>query len=111
MIVGAPIAVAFMLIAWLLLTKVLYKPEITEIPGGAELIRSERRKLGPISSGEVRVLLIFLLAALSWVRSEEHTSELQSRGHLVCRLLLEKKKYPTRATHRRPPQMLANPMH
>src|SRR5439155_23702086 len=31
-------------------------------------------------------------------RSEEHTSELQSRGHLVCRLLLEKKK--TRAMSR-----------
>src|SRR5690625_7427336 len=31
-----------------------------------------------------------LLARLK--RSEEHTSELQSRGHLVCRLLLEKKK-------------------
>src|SRR5439155_25233556 len=28
----------------------------------------------------------------AWLRSEEHTSELQSRGHLVCRLLLEKKK-------------------
>src|SRR5439155_14234182 len=28
----------------------------------------------------------------TFVRSEEHTSELQSRGHLVCRLLLEKKK-------------------
>src|SRR5690625_6651020 len=28
-------------------------------------------------------------------RSEEHTSELQSRGHLVCRLLLEKKKKPS----------------
>src|SRR5437870_8328219 len=27
-----------------------------------------------------------------YTRSEEHTSELQSRGHLVCRLLLEKKK-------------------
>src|SRR3712207_8124161 len=27
-----------------------------------------------------------------WVRSEEHTSELQSRQYLVCRLLLEKKK-------------------
>src|SRR2546429_5358228 len=27
-------------------------------------------------------------------RSEEHTSELQSRLHLVCRLLLEKKKHP-----------------
>src|SRR5216684_7495930 len=31
-------------------------------------------------------------SALSAVRSEEHTSELQSRLHLVCRLLLEKKK-------------------
>src|SRR5690625_838576 len=29
---------------------------------------------------------------MSGLRSEEHTSELQSRGHLVCRLLLEKKK-------------------
>src|SRR5690625_6534624 len=29
-------------------------------------------------------------------RSEEHTSELQSRGHLVCRLLLEKKKKNSR---------------
>src|SRR5438874_6451435 len=32
------------------------------------------------------------------VRSEEHTSELQSRRDLVCRLLLEKKKGPGRAT-------------
>src|SRR5690625_6153346 len=30
---------------------------------------------------------------LNELRSEEHTSELQSRGHLVCRLLLEKKKH------------------
>src|SRR5690554_7334188 len=33
------------------------------------------------------------------LRSEEHTSELQSRPHLVCRLLLEKKK-KTQTTHR-----------
>src|SRR5690348_17376372 len=32
------------------------------------------------------------LAAATFVRSEEHTSELQSPVHLVCRLLLEKKK-------------------
>src|SRR5207253_9532540 len=32
------------------------------------------------------------LGRLTPERSEEHTSELQSRGHLVCRLLLEKKK-------------------
>src|SRR5437870_630924 len=36
-------------------------------------------------------------------RSEEHTSELQSRGHLVCRLLLEKKK-KTKETKTHQPQ-------
>src|SRR5690625_6199963 len=39
--------------------------------------------LAPIAAGT--------LAAARATRSEEHTSELQSRGHLVCRLLLEKK--------------------
>src|SRR5207253_5355410 len=34
-------------------------------------------------------------------RSEEHTSELQSRGHLVCRLLLEKKKKKKHTTNAR----------
>src|SRR5439155_16908760 len=33
-------------------------------------------------------------------RSEEHTSELQSRGHLVCRLLLEKKKKQKKLMHK-----------
>src|SRR5439155_11032316 len=38
----------------------------------------------------------FNLCPRCWPRSEEHTSELQSRGHLVCRLLLEKKKKNSR---------------
>src|SRR3712207_7274584 len=33
-------------------------------------------------------------------RSEEHTSELQSRQYLVCRLLLEKKKHQEKARHK-----------
>src|SRR3712207_6848024 len=41
-----------------------------------------------------------LTRRLDLKRSEEHTSELQSRQYLVCRLLLEKKKnYPTRHPH------------
>src|SRR2546429_1404312 len=38
-------------------------------------------------------------------RSEEHTSELQSRLHLVCRLLLEKKKHIGRTPRVRPPAL------
>src|SRR2546429_2417162 len=41
--------------------------------------------------------------SVSWLlRSEEHTSELQSRLHLVCRLLLEKKKHKTHQLVSRP---------
>src|SRR2546422_10191778 len=45
-------------------------------------LRIARRRHTPGEVGEV----------LPHLRSEEHTSELQSRLHLVCRLLLEKKK-------------------
>ena len=67
MVVGMPIAIVFMIICWWLLTKVLYKPEITEIPGGRDLMTQEIRKLGHMSQGEMRVLGMFLLAAVSWV--------------------------------------------
>src|SRR2546422_3702629 len=40
----------------------------------------------------------FPLAEPARLRSEEHTSELQSRLHLVCRLLLEKKKKKEKTT-------------
>src|SRR5207244_7962518 len=49
--------------------------------------------LGP-QALEMRALVDLALAPqqVSFLRSEEHTSELQSPDHLVCRLLLEKKK-------------------
>src|SRR3989442_9953189 len=40
----------------------------------------------------------FMIVLIIGLRSEEHTSELQSRPHLVCRLLLEKKKSNDNAT-------------
>src|SRR3712207_8489303 len=42
--------------------------------------------------GSLQPSLLLLSDSLSDFRSEEHTSELQSRQYLVCRLLLEKKK-------------------
>src|SRR2546422_6878392 len=50
-----------------------------------------------LSRGELRALQR-LVAVRERDRSEEHTSELQSRLHLVCRLLLEKKKKKTKRT-------------
>src|SRR5690625_6170482 len=50
------------------------------------------RKFAPV---RIMRLALPVSVATAVVRSEEHTSELQSRGHLVCRLLLEKKNKPT----------------
>src|SRR3989475_1661914 len=50
----------------------------------------------------IHTLTLFALSSANWkrpaaeVRSEEHTSELQSQSNLVCRLLLEKKKTKSR---------------
>src|SRR3989442_10701073 len=52
--------------------------------------RPSRRPSPP--AGSVRHLSGTGLSTPGSARSEEHTSELQSRPHLVCRLLLEKKK-------------------
>src|SRR5437870_9764204 len=46
----------------------------------------------PANTGSSESLPRGKIAVTPVRRSEEHTSELQSRGHLVCRLLLEKKK-------------------
>src|SRR2546429_2569749 len=61
------------------------------------LFRSPHGRAGAFGFQVRRFQLeIPLCRAVGVVRSEEHTSELQSRLHLVCRLLLEKKKIRTR---------------
>lgn len=67
MIAGVPLAVVLLFIAWFLLTHVLFKPEIDDIPGGKQLIKGELDALGKMSQGEIRVAIIFCLAAASWV--------------------------------------------
>src|SRR3712207_8810415 len=52
---------------------------------GAQLLELAEGRMGGLKAG-------LQLRELSGLRSEEHTSELQSRQYLVCRLLLEKKK-------------------
>src|SRR5947208_7976636 len=58
------------------------------------LFRSYCREFGPFDEGALPHWTI-----VRFLRSEEHTSELQSPDHLVCRLLLEKKKAHRSDTH------------
>ncbi|MFW0112058.1 SLC13 family permease [Rothia sp. CCM 9417] len=67
MLVGVPLSIVTLFCCWFLLTKVFFKPEISEIPGGKKLIAQEYAKLGPMGSGELRVLIIFIAAALAWI--------------------------------------------
>src|SRR5256885_3973287 len=62
----------------------------------SEVAGSETRRCAAVSRGVVRVPRAGERLKRSRVRSEEHTSELQSPCNLVCRLLLEKKKTQTR---------------
>src|SRR5436305_8365788 len=66
-------------------------PYTTLFRSGIPALVSDRGSLPQVVGGD-----------FSEGRSEEHTSELQSRPHLVCRLLLEKKKknHRTTAAHR-----------
>src|SRR2546426_8852691 len=59
-------------------------------PRAAQRFRKAREGIRALK--HVTEQVVFLGTAWKWVRSEEHTSELQPPCNLVCRLLLEKKK-------------------
>src|SRR5207253_6799541 len=61
-------------------------------PVNLEPLRDDTRRVRLAVVKPQQAFLDIGRRALADDRSEEHTSELQSRGHLVCRLLLEKKK-------------------
>jgi sodium-dependent dicarboxylate transporter 2/3/5 len=67
MLFAVPLSMVFLVIAWLVLTRWLYPPEIDAIPGGRELIQSELDRLGPVSRGERRVAVVFGATASAWV--------------------------------------------
>ncbi|WIM67774.1 DASS family sodium-coupled anion symporter [Corynebacterium breve] len=67
MLVGVPWAIVMVVLAWLVLTKFVYRPEVDEIPGGKQLIANEIAKLGPMSTAEKRVAAVFSAAIIFWV--------------------------------------------
>src|SRR5690606_40664179 len=78
--------------------------KIKAISAGMARLIIQSRNTGHIIAGLLElsnpkmnraIELLMPRSAIANVRSEEHTSELQSRENLVCRLLLEKKKKTT----------------
>jgi sodium-dependent dicarboxylate transporter 2/3/5 len=68
-LVGGPFTLIFLPIAWLLVTRVLFRADIGEIAGGRKYFDEEYRKLGRLTRGEKIVLAVFSLAALLWIFS------------------------------------------
>ena len=67
MMLGVPIVIVFTGIAWLLITRVLFRFNLDEVPGGKQLIDEEIAKLGRTSQGEKAVIVVFALAAFFWI--------------------------------------------
>lgn len=67
LLIGGPVAIVFLPVAWVLITWVLYPIRIGRIEGGSELFEREYRALGPMSRGEWATLIVFSVTALLWV--------------------------------------------
>src|SRR2546422_3496697 len=74
----------------------LFRSYLTRRPNARAALRPVARTRRVRPDIHCRVVGRVAVRVVRVARSEEHTSELQSRLHLVCRLLLEKKKKKTR---------------
>src|SRR5258708_27119987 len=74
-------------------------PGIPDAAAGLFYERVEEEAAGVTMETTDSVFKCILMNTMNTKRSEEHTSELQSPDHLVCRLLLEKKKINNHALH------------
>jgi sodium-dependent dicarboxylate transporter 2/3/5 len=64
---GLPISMTMLLLAWLYLTRIAFRSEIDQLPGGRAFIRQQIRSLGPMSREEKYVAAVFSLVAALWV--------------------------------------------
>jgi solute carrier family 13 (sodium-dependent dicarboxylate transporter), member 2/3/5 len=67
LLIGGPFTLVFLPIAWLLVTRVLFRADIGEIADGRRHFDEEYRKLGPLTRGEKVVLGVFAATAFLWI--------------------------------------------
>jgi len=64
---GLPLSLVMLLITWLYLTRVQYRSEVGQLPGGREYIREQLAQLGPMSRQEKQLVAVVCTVALLWV--------------------------------------------
>ncbi|MED4159048.1 SLC13 family permease [Shouchella clausii] len=70
MLFAAPLMLVVLLFTWFYLGRIAFKTKIKELPGGKEVIQSERSKLGRISYEEGIVAGVFTFAAFMWITKD-----------------------------------------
>ncbi|MEZ4542668.1 MAG: SLC13 family permease [Cyanobacteriota/Melainabacteria group bacterium] len=64
--IGLSVTLLFLPLTWIILTKILYPVANDPIEGGAEMIETGLKELGPVSKAEKLTLMVFLIAAFLW---------------------------------------------
>ncbi len=67
MAIGVPVVLAFLPLAWLVLTRLIFPLKSARLEGSEALIRNAHAALGKIDRGEVLTLFVFLFAAVFWI--------------------------------------------
>ena len=67
MAVGMPLSIVFLLLAWLLLTRVVFRFDPAPLCEDDSVVRAELDRLGPMGPPQRRVVAVFVLAAASWI--------------------------------------------
>lgn len=70
MLFATPLMIIVLLCTWFYLSKMAFRVNFTEIPGGKEVIDDERQKLGKITYEEGIVAAVFLFAAFMWITKD-----------------------------------------
>jgi sodium-dependent dicarboxylate transporter 2/3/5 len=67
LLLAGPFSVIFLPLAWLLVTRLLFRADLGEIAGGRQYFDDEYRRLGPLARGEKIVLAVFAATAFLWI--------------------------------------------
>jgi solute carrier family 13 (sodium-dependent dicarboxylate transporter), member 2/3/5 len=67
MLLGMPLVIVGIPLAWLILTRACFPVHLKQLPGGQNVINEERRQQGHITSPEVRVAIVFGTTAILWI--------------------------------------------